>query len=154
MAPRGPGSPDTPADRSEAASNPRPGHGRRRAARRQAIDLLYQADVTGRPPSAVLTQWEAAGRRAALYAVDIVSGVEREMDSIDRLLAASSEEWTVPRMAIVDRTILRVACHELRSGVPPAVAINEAVQAANELSTEDSGRFVNGVLGRIARDLG
>jgi len=90
----------------------------------------------------------------ALYAVDIVSGVEREMDSIDRLLAASSEEWTVPRMAIVDRTILRVACHELRSGVPPAVAINEAVQAANELSTEDSGRFVNGVLGRIARDLG
>jgi N utilization substance protein B len=57
-------------------------------------------------------------------------------------------------MASVDRTILRVACHELRSGVPPAVAINEAVQAANELSTEDSGRFVNGVLGRIARELG
>jgi N utilization substance protein B len=55
-------------------------------------------------------------------------------------------------MAVVDRTILRVACYELRTGVPTAVAINEAVDAAKRLSTEDSGRFINGVLGRIARD--
>jgi len=60
----------------------------------------------------------------------------------------------VPRMAVVDRTILRVACYEMSAGVPPAVAINEAVEAANELSTEDSGRFINGVLGRIARENG
>ncbi len=58
----------------------------------------------------------------------------------------------MPRMAVVDRTILRVACEELRTGLPPAVAVNEAVEPARELSTEDSGRFVNGVLGRIARD--
>ena len=57
-------------------------------------------------------------------------------------------------MATVDRTILRVACHELRSGVPAPVAISEAVEAANQLSTEDSGRFVNGILGKIARTVG
>jgi N utilization substance protein B len=59
-------------------------------------------------------------------------------------------------MPSVDRTILRVACYELlhRPDVPPAVAIDEAVEAAKELSTEDSGRFVNGVLGAIARELG
>jgi len=151
----GPGSPGAPEGRPAGESGGRRGvgHGRRRAARRQAIDLLYQADVMNLRPAAVQAQWESAGRRLSPYAVDIVSGVERELESIDELLAAASEEWTVPRMASVDRTILRVACQELRSGVPPAVAINEAVEAANELSTEDSGRFVNGVLGRIARDL-
>jgi N utilization substance protein B len=79
--------------------------------------------------------------------------VDRGRDQIDRILGASSEEWTVHRMAVVDRTILRVACHEIQAGIPAAVAINEAVDAAKELSTEDSGRFINGVLGRIARGL-
>ena len=74
------------------------------------------------------------------------------MPDIDGLLAAHSEGWTVHRMAVVDRTILRVATFELRSGVPTAVAINEAVDAAKRLSTEDSGRFINGLLGRIARE--
>ena len=105
------------------------------------------------PPSAVLDQWRSAGRTVQPYAAEIVAGVERDQEDIDRLLGASSEGWAVARMANVDRAILRVACYELRTDVPAAVAINEAVQAANELSTEDSGRFVNGVLGRIARDL-
>ena len=130
------------------------GHRRRRAARRQALDVLYQADVMARRPSDVLAEWRTAGRAIQPYAEELVTGVERDLAEIDRLLSASSEGWTVARMATVDRTILRVACHELRAGVPPAIAINEAVQTANELSTDDSGRFVNGVLGRIARDLG
>ncbi|HEV8420138.1 MAG TPA: transcription antitermination factor NusB, partial [Actinomycetota bacterium] len=86
------------------------------------------------------------------YTETLVTGVERTMPEIDALLAAHSEGWTVHRMAMVDRTILRVACFELRSGIPTAVAINEAVDTAKQLSTDDSGRFINGVLGRIARD--
>jgi transcription antitermination factor NusB len=127
------------------------GHRRRRTARRTAIDILYQADVTGQRASDVVEQWRLAGRAVPDYAADLVTGVEEELAEIDELLGASSEEWPVHRMAVVDRTILRVACHEIRSGEPVAVAINEAVEAANELSTEDSGRFINGVLGKIGR---
>lgn len=130
------------------------GHRRRRSARRLAIDILYQADVREQSPSQVLEEWRRAGRKIPDYTEDIVRGVERDVSRIDGELGANSEEWTVQRMAMVDRTILRVACYELRAGLPPAVAINEAVEAANELSTEDSGRFINGVLGRIARSIG
>jgi N utilization substance protein B len=126
---------------------------RRRAARRLAIDILYQADVTERPPTEVLREWRAAGRSIPPYTAALIEAVEADREEIDRDLGSSSEGWTVHRMAVVDRTILRVACSELRAGLPPAVAINEAVEAANELSTEDSGRFINGVLGRIARGL-
>jgi len=129
------------------------GHRRRRAARRTAVDILYQADVREQSPTQVLEEWRRAGRKVPDYAEEIVRGVERDLFAIDRELGANSEEWTVQRMAMVDRTILRVASFELRAGLPAAIAINEAVEAANELSTEDSGRFINGVLGRIARNI-
>lgn len=128
------------------------GHRRRRGARRVALDILFQADVTGVAPGEVLRGWRAAGRDVPDYACEVVAGVEREVASIDAELGAHSEEWTVARMATVDRSILRLAVYELRSGIPAPVAISEAVEAAKELSTEASGRFVNGVLGRIARD--
>jgi N utilization substance protein B len=105
-----------------------------------------------RPPSDVLEEWRAAGRHVHPYAAELITGVERSLFEIDKELGRYSEEWTVSRMAAVDRTILRVASFELRSGLAPAVTINEAVRTAKELSTEDSGRFVNGVLGRIARE--
>jgi N utilization substance protein B len=130
----------------------RGGHRRRRTARRIAIDILYQADVTERHPSEVIREWEGAGRSIPAYAREIAQGVESDAGHIDEILGAHAEEWTVPRMTVVDRTILRVACWELANGLAPAVAINEAVEAANELSTDDSGRFVNGVLGRIAKE--
>lgn len=126
------------------------GHRSRRAARRAAIDILYQADITGRPPQEVLQDWRTAGRSVAEYTAELVEGVQGRMVAIDRLLEANAEEWTVSRMVAVDRTILRLACQEIIAGVPPAVAIDEAVHAAKALSTEDSGRFVNGLLGRIA----
>jgi N utilization substance protein B len=128
------------------------GHRRRRAARRTAVDLLYQADVMDRTPEAVMDQWTAAGRSIPSYSRELVEGVSADRAEIDRLLGAHAEGWTVQRMAVVDRTILRVACEELRSGLPAPIVVSEAVVLANELSTEDSGRFVNGVLGRIARD--
>lgn len=129
------------------------GHRRRRSARRQALDILYEADLIGRSPRAVLEDWRTAGRSISEYAAELVAGVEDGLGRLDALLGKSSEGWSVHRMPVVDRTILRVACYELESGVPPAVAISEAVHAANELSTQDSGRFVNGLLGKIARDL-
>ena len=145
----GEGSNDPPS----AARRPS-GHRRRRSARRLAVDVIYQSEVMERPPSAVLEEWEGMGRRIPDYARELVAGVERDRGEIDALLEEHSEGWPVHRMAIVDRSILRVACEELRSGLPPAVAINEAVEAAGELSGEDSGRFINGVLGRIARETG
>jgi N utilization substance protein B len=140
------------ADTEAAAS--RGGHRTRRAARRRAIEILYQADVNGQRPSDVVQGWRMAGRDIGEHTVALVEGVTRDLDRIDGLLGEHAEGWTVPRMAVVDRTILRVACHELLEGVPVAVAINEAVEAATELSTEASGGFINGLLGKVARELG
>src|SRR2546429_749544 len=139
-----------PAHRAREASG---GVRLRRAARRTAVDILFQADVAERGPADVLADWRAAGRTIGAYAAQLVEGVEASLGRIDELLGTHAEAWTVARMPVVDRTILRVACYELLAGLTPAVAINEAVAAANELSTEASGRFVNGVLGKIAREV-
>jgi N utilization substance protein B len=127
---------------------------RRRDARRQALDILYQADVLGEHPVEVAEEWDAAGKKVAPFARELVEGVAAHLQELDALIGEYAEGWTVPRMASVDRTILRVACYELRfrDDVPVGAAIDEAVRAAKELSTEDSGRFVNGILGKIARD--
>ena len=125
----------------------------RREARRLALDILYQADVTHADARAVLADWEAADRPIAPYARELVEGVAASVAELDRTIGSRSEGWAVDRMASVDRTILRVATYELTSptsAVPVGAAIDEAVRAAKELSTEDSGRFVNGVLGKIA----
>jgi N utilization substance protein B len=83
-----------------------------------------------------------------------VLGVSTHLGELDKLIGEYAQDWTVDRMAAVDRNILRLAVFELlhRPDVPPNAAISEAVVAAKELSTEDSGRFVNGILGRIARE--
>ena len=126
----------------------------RREARRAAIQILYQADVTGKEPEAVLTE-RTTMEPVPAFAMELVSGVDELLPQVDQILEEHAEGWRVARMPAVDRAILRVAVYELlaRPDVPRAAAINEAVEAANELSTEDSGRFVNGVLGRIAREM-
>jgi transcription antitermination protein NusB len=117
--------------------------------------MLFQADVTGSHPSDVLDGWSASGRDVPAFTRELVEGVADHLTELDRSIGAHSEGWTVERMASVDRTILRVATYELLvdRGTPVGAAIDEAVRAAKELSTEDSGRFVNGVLGKIAREL-
>jgi len=128
----------------------------RRRARRQAIDVLYQADVTGSDAQLSLAEWHAAGREIDPFAEELVEGVTANRPEIDDVLSAHSENWTLDRMASLDRTILRLAVFELihRPDVPAAAAISEAVEIAKELSTEDSGRFVNGILGKLAAELG
>jgi N utilization substance protein B len=124
----------------------------RREARRLALDVLFQADVTRAAGPAVLAEWEAAGREIPEYARELVEGVDEQRAELDRLIGAYAEGWRVERMPSLDRTILRIAAYELtRRDVPVGAAVDEAVRAAKELSTEDSGRFVNGVLGQIAK---
>ena len=127
----------------------------RREARRTAIDILYQADVTAADPSLVLGEWLDAGRVVSAFTTELVEGVQDHLPEIDLLLEERTEGWTVARMAALDRTILRVAVHELRHrvDVPASVAISEAVEAATDLSSEGSSRFVNGILGKIASEM-
>jgi N utilization substance protein B len=128
----------------------------RREERRIAIDILYQADITDASGAAVLAEWRSAGREIPAFAVELVDGVWERLPDIDLLLETHAEGWSVQRMAALDRTILRVGVYELlwSDDIPSSVAISEAVEAAAELSADDAKRFVNGVLGRIARDEG
>jgi transcription antitermination protein NusB len=125
----------------------------RRDARRLAIDILYQADITDVDPVRVLESWRAADREVPPFTEELVAGVVEHGPDIDLLLAEHAEGWTVARMTALDRTILRLAVEELlhRDDVPASVAISEAVEAASDLSAAESRPFVNGVLGRIAR---
>jgi N utilization substance protein B len=127
----------------------------RRQERRLAIEILFQADVTGSDGRSALEGWIGSGRSVPPFTRTLVEGVTDHLEDIDRTIAAHSEGWTVDRMASVDRTVLRVAVYELAFGgqVPVGVAIDEAVRAAKDLSTGDSGRFVNGILGKVAREL-
>jgi transcription antitermination protein NusB len=128
----------------------------RRDDRRVAIDILYQADITGVAAPEVRAGWTEAGREVPSFAAELVDGVTERLPDIDLLLESHAEDWSVHRMAAVDRTILRVGVYELlwREDVPTSVAISEAVEAAAELSADDAKRFVNGMLGAIARDEG
>src|SRR5262245_66366382 len=111
--------------------------------------------MTGTDGRTALEGWAGSGRSVPPFSSALVEGVSDHLGEIDRTIATHSEGWTVERMASVDRTVLRVAAYELAFGeqVPVGVAIDEAVRAAKDLSTEDSGRFVNGVLGQLSREL-
>lgn len=124
--------------------------------------MLFQADVMR---TSVMDVVAAEAKRAVgepdrvaswLYAREIVDGVNDHREEIDELIASYAQGWTIERMPNVDRAILRIASWEMLHNpeVPAAVAINEAVALAKEYSTDDSSRFVNGVLGKIAEHAG
>jgi N utilization substance protein B len=128
----------------------------RRKARKRALDVLYEADLRSEPIPRVLAATVARidlPRPAHLeYAISLVEGVAAHLDRIDELIASYAEGWTLDRMPVVDRNLARIAVYELLYGedIDDAVAISEAVELAKQMSTEDSPRFLNGVLGRIA----
>ena len=127
----------------------------RSKARKRAVDLLYEADLRGADALATLAERVALGEPPVqAYAVELVEGVAAHRERIDQLLSEYSEGWTIERMPGVDRAVLRVGVFELlwRADVPDAVAIDEAVELAKSLSTDESPRFVNGVLARVLRD--
>jgi N utilization substance protein B len=128
----------------------------RRKSRRRALDVLYSADLRDVPVGQVLA--ETLSRLGGevpehmAYAVELVEAFIAHADRVDELIATYAEGWTLDRMPAVDRNLCRIAVVELlyRDDVDDAVAISEAVELAAQLSTDDSPRFVNGLLGRIA----
>ncbi len=131
----------------------------RTKARKRALDILYAADVRQIPIAESLA---AEAARAAsepdrqnswLYAREIVDGVVEHFAEIDETIATYAQGWTIARMPTVDRALLRIAVWEIlyNDDVPAGVAIDEAVEAAKTLSTEESSGFLNGVLGKVAQ---
>ena len=119
----------------------------RRQARRQALFLLYQWDLSGQPIGSqyagVIDPW----------ARTVADEVAERAGELDARITAAAEGWTADRLGTVERSALRVAVHELRRGdVPPEVAINEAVAFAKRYASDDAARLVNGILGRIQRE--
>lgn len=126
----------------------------RRKARKRALDVLYEADLRDGDVRETLARRQVqADPPLAEYTVELVEGVAARGTEIDELISRHALEWTLPRMPPVDRNLLRLATYELRFGaVDVAVAISEAVELAKSLSTDESPRFINGVLGRIAAE--
>ncbi len=119
----------------------------RRQARRTALVLLYQWDVTGRPLGSLYLE------EVDPFALELADGVAERAKELDRRITAAAEDWTADRLGAVERNVLRMAIHELEQGsVPVEVAISEAVALAKRYATADAGRLVNGILGRIARE--
>ena len=130
----------------------------RTSARRAALQVLYTSEITDESPAAIAEGARRLEEDGPLpeYALMLVRGVESHRIAIDNHLAATSENWSLARMPIVDRSILRLATFEMMyiDDVPTSVTINEAVELAKDFGGEDeSHRFVNGILGRIAKML-
>jgi len=126
--------------------------GARRRARERALELLYEAETKDLSPTQLLAELPVAPEE---YALQLVLGVERRAEEVNRLLGRHATGWTVERMPVVDRCVLRMAAYELLDEleVPVAVVLDEAVELAKTYSTEDSGRYVNGVLSAVATEV-
>lgn len=126
----------------------RPADDERTDARERALILLYEAETKGIAPSDVLA---AQISPADALTVELVQGVESNQARLDEAIAAHAKGWTLQRMPAIDRNVLRVGAFELlgRPDVPVAVVLDEAVELAKRFSTDDSGRFVNGVLAAL-----
>jgi N utilization substance protein B len=116
--------------------------------RRAAVVALYQRDVTGRPLE------ELIPRDASAFTKELIEGTDRERADLDALIERHAVGWTLDRIAPLERSILRVALHEMqsRADVPDEVAIDEAIEAAKELCSAEAPKFVNGILGAAQRE--
>jgi N utilization substance protein B len=131
--------------------------GARTKARKRALDILFEADQRDANLQEVLNErLELSGRETALpeYSATLVRGVIDNWVQINAMIQDASPEWTLARMPAVDRGLLRLGAFEAIFGddVPTSVAIDEAVELARDLSTDDSPKFINGILGRLASE--
>ena len=129
----------------------------RSKARKRALDVLYEADIRGSDPTVVLAggiERRAQADEPALnaYVSELVEGVQAHRERIDEVLSSYSMGWTLDRMPAVDRCVLRIGAYEIlwREDIPDSVAIAEAVALAQDLSTDESPSFVNGLLARVS----
>jgi N utilization substance protein B len=130
--------------------------GRRRKARELAIQLLYQCDLGKTAPEETMALfWEhfRVEIKVQEFCRQLVLGTVDRLAVIDELLGEASDHWSLGRMSVVDRNILRLATYELldRPDIPPSVSINEAIEIAKRYSTPDAAVFINGVLDRVKR---
>jgi N utilization substance protein B len=129
----------------------------RNKARKRAFQILFESDQRDVAVRTVLADWMRLARTddrqppVNEYTMQLVEGYAEHTDRIDELIATYAVGWTLDRMPVVDRNILRLGAYELiwEDGVPDAVVIDEAVQLAKEFSTDESPAFVNGLLGRL-----
>ena len=126
--------------------------GRAADARERALYLLYEAHSKGIAPSATI---DIQVLEPDELTQELVRGVDGNLARLDELIATKAKGWTLARMPVLDLSVMRLAVFELleRPHVPTAVVLNEAVELAKRYSTDDSGRFVNGVLAAIAADV-
>ncbi len=129
---------------------------RRHRARKIILDVLYRLEIDKVSPSEVLDDYrkEMASKVIDEFVERVLAGVVEKMPELDKIIDAHADKWALKRMPILDRNILRLGVYELmyEDDIPASVTINEAVELANMYSTDDSGRFVNGILGRLVKD--
>jgi N utilization substance protein B len=123
----------------------------RRKARKRALDFLYEADIRGAAALTLLADRPAEELSQGDYVRELLVGVEEHLVKIDELITTYAQGWDMDRMPAIDRNILRIALFEILwlSSLDDEIAVSEAVEIATELSTEDSAKYINGVLGRI-----
>jgi transcription antitermination protein NusB len=133
--------------------------GARRKARECALQMLFQYDLARQPVEELIqTYWgelAEAADEVRDFANDLVNGVIDHLDEIDDRIRQRTEHWRIPRMAVVDRNLLRLAVYEFlhQPQTPKTVAINEALEIARRFSTHEATQFVNGILDAIKRDM-
>ncbi|HEB74945.1 MAG TPA: transcription antitermination factor NusB [Nitrospirae bacterium] len=132
---------------------------KRRKAREYALQILYQCDLTKKPPESInfeaFWQENPAPDDVRAFTEELVRGTLGNLARIDSLIRSVAEHWEMERMAAVDRNILRFATYELlyKNDVPAAVTMNEAIEIAKKFSARESSSFINGLLDRIAKRL-
>jgi transcription antitermination protein NusB len=133
---------------------------KRRKAREHALQILFQLDLKKEKPSAAVLKsfWAEyqTDDEVKAFAEEIVKGTFKYVTKINELIQDCAQNWSLDRMSVVDRNVLRMAIYEIlyRMDIPTSVTINEAIEIAKKYGTEESGAFVNGILDRVARFTG
>lgn len=130
---------------------------KRRRAREYALQILFQLDLTESELNEEMFKefWEGNEEDSDVkeFTYTLVKGTRENINTIDEIIEKAAEHWSLDRMAVVDRNILRAATYELfyREDIPPSVTINEAIEISKKYSTEDSAFFINGILDKIQK---
>ena len=129
----------------------------RRKSREAAVVLLYQSDLLGKDSEEILKNELDFGKKIDEFALELVIGVNKNRKAIDEEIVGVVENWTIERIAVIDRNILRVAIYEMlfEKDIPLKVSVDEAIEIAKSLGQkDDTPKFVNGILGKILANIG
>jgi len=128
----------------------------RRKARKDALEILYEKEITQQPLEVIIRNRKLArDEQPSDFTVRLIEGIEENREQIDNVIRSHTDNWALERMPIVDRNLIRIGLYEMlyEEDIPYSVSINEAVELAKVYGMEESSKFINGVLGRIATEL-